>query len=471
MSEREQTDDSEINAIPLVQRVIFRWRYLFLAMLPGPIGVLIFALFFATLPHKTMNQDIRLFGVFGGAYPNGVAFQKEDLMTPEVMTALGIRVGLPELHRGKYSGLLSIERTAVNTDMIRHIYDQKAKAVKDEKSTTGSLKDLEDLNTEMLERIADENKNLYQLTINHERYGVSISGAERILQAWPSIWQREFISNFRVMTDLTFKGSNLIDAGDLSKPENAYYANDQLNHVARGLSIMSGDIRFLKLQSNLKRTPDEMIMALEEYRKTFFQPLYSSVLSIDSPLSEFYLQDLRLNVAKIDKEIDSLQRVVHDVLAVDVRTTTEPGPKADGDIITIGDGTLNDIVGLVQKASMQDFLTSTLKERHALEVQKAVVEKNLAQVDTNKLLTPQFVEATSKIHKDIIDEYNFLLALAERRVTQDALEFYVPVSAPYLNGSATNPYAVRVAGLLALLGFFVCGLVFVFIPRSEEKNV
>lgn len=461
--------DDSVDILPFILRVLKRWRLIAVLSIPVPVIIAV-SLFATTLqPTKSISQIIRFYGIVDGSYPNGTAFTSQDLYTPEVLGRLAQKVEIPELSVAEYYELFEMQPYGVNLKLLEAIHQGEVDQVKDNKEH--SQADLEKINSDFLSRVESENKNLWRLTLEHERLGLSEEAAARVLAAWPKAWEEEMVGNFRVLSDLGLRGSTLIDGGDLSIPENAYYANEQLSHVVAGLGRMSNDVRFRKLQSEKGRTPDELLISIAEYRKVFFQPLYSSVLSIDSPLSEFYLQDQELEIARLEKEISSLQSVVDDVLSVDVRTQASPGPKADGDIITIGDGTLNDIVGLVQKASMQDFLTGTLNKRHGLEVQKSQVEKSLAQVQGNRLLSPEFVATVSGIHDDILKEYNDLLRSAEERVNQSYLSFYKPMGPAFTEGdSLIHPLMSRIVPVSwALCVFLLCSIQLVR-PRPEEEQ-
>ena len=458
----------EIDLLHLLKRSVARWRLYVIVAVLITLGTAIAAVFERYTAFSVSHQDLRLFGVHKGAYPNGVPFVEADFFLPEVMEVLAAKTGVECLVDDMCPDLLDMNRAYPGRHLLELVYAEKAKVIEGEKRDD-TLADLQRLRDEFLEQIDKEFEDTYDLIVNHERYNISHVDAESLLREWPAAWQFVMNSNFRVNLNLTLVGSEFVDVSSFAKPQNVYYANDQINHLVMGLQVLSRDSRFQKMTSLSGRTPGEILLAIDEYKKVFFQPLYSSILSIETPLSKFYLSDQQLEIERLSEQIASLQSTIDDVLAVDVRTKTKPGPEPDGDIITIGDGTLNDIVGLVQKASMQDYLTTTLDRRHQLEVERSHLQKSLKQVSGNTLLTDEFVSSVSDIHQSLILEYNDLLGKARDYISAEHLEMYKLSSEPHVSKRPMPDMLIKVP--LAAMGVIILlFVVFAFVPLKEEKT-
>lgn len=468
MEEQRSSFSEEIDIRALFLRVFARWRVFFLYTLGSALAIAAAAAYYAANTNKVATRDIRLFGV-ETQYPNGTPFDLTDFLEPMVLQELFTSTGLTQFDPEEYENIVSVSRAVNDVGFIMAKYAIKADMIASSKDDD-SLSQLQQLGFQRDEELNSANKGIITLQVDYEKHGLSKDSAEVLLNAWPRIWEEYFTREYRVIADLSLNSMALIAGGDLSIPENAYYARQQLDFVRANITKFSGDLRFRRMESNRGRTPIEILRGIDEYDRVLFTPLYSSILSIDSPLSEFYLSDQELRIEQLDKQIASLQTVVDDITKMEVGVRNEPGngsSQTDGDIIQIGDGTLNDIVGLVQKASLQDFLTSTLERRHGLVVEKTEVEKSLAQVQGNTLLSPEFVETVSKIHQDIMDEYGDLLLKAEVIAFSTKRNLFESTSDVQFIGSRFHPKLAIWPGFPAA-GLFLLAMICVVIPTRKE---
>ena len=429
----------------------------------------LYAGLFAVSTNKVMRQDIRLFGIDNN-YPNGLEFNTRDLLEPDILEELFVSSGLDDFSPDEYTNIVSIERSTRDRGFINEKYDLQAKNILSKKDAD-TFTELNKLASERNQAIADANRDRFTLQVNYEQFGISAEAAEIMLDAWPKIWEDYVVGNYRVVTDLSLKSMALVKDADLSIPEHAYYASQQLDYVENNLNKFTADPRFKRMQSKTGRTPIEVLNGLAEYRSVFFTPLYSSVLSIDTPLSEFYLSERKLRIEELDKQIASLQTVVDDISSMEIgnRAGTKGNADGDPDIIQIGDGTLNDIVGLVRKASLQEFLTSTLRERHGLVVEKASIEKQLQQISENELLSDQFVATVTKIFHQILGEYADFLEQAEERALDSRIKLFITDTDASIVGSRVHPKLNQLS-LVPVVIFVIACLVCVLIRRKEEDE-
>lgn len=471
-TEKEQFDSDDLDVFTLIKRVVFRWKIFVLFGLGS--GAAIFALnaIYAVNTKKVAQLDIRTFGI-EQTYPNGTPFSLTDFLEPAILNDLFASTGLTQFDPEEYENILSIRRSTADTSFINAKYAVQADLiVADKDQSESSLAALQDLALQKQAELQQANKDIITLQVDYERFGIDKQSAEILLETWPKIWANYMVRNYRVVFDLSLNSMALIDGGDLSVPENAYYARQQLDFVRGNVQRFTSDPRYRRMVSNRGRTPIEILRGINEYDQVLFTPLYSSILSIESPLSEFYLADKTLRIEQLDKQIASLQTVVDDITKMEMGVRSQSGSSGanvDGDIIQIGDGTLNDIVGLVQKASLQDFLTSTLERRHQLVVEKTGVEKGLSQIKGNTLLSPEFVKTVSKIHKDIIDEYGDLLKKAEVIAFNTTPVMYQPISDAQYIGSRIHPKA-HLWPLVSVFGLIVLAFIFVVIPTRKEQE-
>ena len=471
----EENDPLELNLLQIAKRIIFRWRIFVFIVVVTTTALLAFSLFYVTTTNRVIRQDIRLFGLLSN-YENGVPFSINDFYEPDILRELFETTGLSDIDEEDYRDLIKITPTREDIGFIREKYAVKARIITEEKSDD-TLAQLQNLALERDAEIASLQPDTYTLQVNHEQFGLAEESAKLLLEKWPVIWENHMMARYRVLTDLSLNSMALIENQYLGKPEAAYYARQELNFIKNNIGKFKNDPRFKKLKSNKGRTPVELEIGINEYDTVLFTPLYSSVLSIDSGLSDFYLKDQRLTIDQMDKQIASLQSIVDDITTMEIGTRTnavqqtQTGSGVSGDIIQIGDGTLNDIVGLVQKASLQDFLTQVLERRHSLVVQKTNVEKSLEQVDSNKLLTEEFIQSVSNIHVEIIEEYNDLLSKAEKVALDNHLTMYSYKNAAYIKGDNLLHPKTKYLSALPILFCVIAGLIIMLIPLPYEKSL
>ena len=448
-------------------RIFRRWR-IFCLYLAAAAGVFIAAMtLYAASTNKVMRYEVKLFGI-DNAYPNGVPFSTTDFLEPDILAELFESVGMGDIDDDLYTQIVSIQPLRRDVGYVHARFDVRAAAV--DRKDSGALAALQELAVARDAEIAQANTGRFILQVDYERHGIDKESAKVILDAWPRVWERHVVDNYRVVTDLSLRTMTHVAGTDLNVPENVYYANQQLNFITDNIGSFTHDPRFKRIVSSEGRTPKELLRSIDEYRSVFFRPLYSSVLAIKSPLSEFYLNEQKNRIVEIDKQIGSLQSIVDDItnMEVGVRTRANQEASDGGDIIQIGDGTLNDIVGLVQKASLQDFLTSTLERRHGLVVEKASVERQLAQVSNDTLLSPEFIEQVSGIHQSILNEYSNILDQAEALALDSRLDLFRPISNAYTIGGRIHPKWHLLIVVLAL-GMFIVAVSAAVVPLKHEN--
>ena len=459
--------NDEIDVRILALRVIHRWATLLIVLFYSVLGIIVFFSYDFFKVNKVAVQDIRLFGI-DDKYPNGTPFSVTDFLEPQILVELFKSAGVAGLTPEEQLQAVSVTQSRNDTALITAKYNAKAEAIGSEKD---SFAQLQALGLQRDEELAASNKGVYTLQVNYEQFGISKETATIMLLNWPRIWESYVVRKYRVVTDLSLKSMALVNDSDLASPAAAYYARQQLDYVRTNIETFAGDPRFRRRESTNGRTPIEILRGIDEYDRVLFTPLYSSILSIDSPLSEFYLSDKKLRIEQLDKQIVSLQTVVDDITKLEVGVRNESGRSSngDGDIIQIGDGTLNDIVGLVQKASLQDFLTATLERRHDLVVEKTEVEKSLAQISGNKLLSPEFIQTVSDIYSDIMDEYGQLLVQAETLALDSRIQMFEPKQDAAFIGSRLHP-KFKIAPLAVVIALMLCCMVMVAMPTKRERR-
>lgn len=460
-------DEFHIDIKTLALRIIHRWDIFLAVIFLSACGTGAFLSFYAFQTNKIAVQDIRLFGI-DDRYPNGTPFSGADFLEPEILAELFYSAGVTGLTPEEQLQAVSIRQSRNDTALITAKYNARAEAIASEKD---SFAQLQALGLQRDEELAASNKGVYTLQVNYEELGISKDTATIMLLNWPRIWESYVVDKYRVVTDLSLKSMAVVNDSDLASPAAAYYARQQLDYVRANMETFAGDPRFRRLESTSGRTPIEILRGIDEYDRVLFTPLYSSILSIDSPLSKFYLSDKTLRIEQLDKQIASLQEVVDDITKLEVGSRQESGRSSsggDGDIIQIGDGTLNDIVGLVQKASLQDFLTATLERRHDLVVEKTEVEKSLAQISGNKLLSPEFIQTVSDIYSDIMDEYGQLLVQAETLALDSRIQMFEPKQDAAFIGSRLHP-KFKIMPAVVVIALMLCSLILVAIPTRRER--
>ena len=464
-------NDDDIDLYKIVLRVLARWKIYLLIILTLWTCIAAFVFVYPATTNKVLRQEIRLFGL-ENTYPNGVPFTINDFKEPVILRELFHGAGLTEIDESQYTDIIDIRRTYKDTEFLTQKYQIEADLISASKDPD-ALAQIQQLALERDAAIASLNPDTYTMQVNYEQFGLDKEAASLLLEQWPIVWQKHLIKEYRVLSDLFLNSMSLVNREYLGNPEAAYYARQQLEFIRKNVKQFSDDTRFKKMVSEDGRTPIELLRGIQEYDQVLFTPLYSSVLSIDSALSEFYLQDQELAIVQLDKQIESLQGIVDDITTMEIGVRSRAGSQStvpdDGDIIQIGDGTLNDIVGLVQKASLQDFLTTTLERRHQLVVQKTSIEKQLAQVSGNNLLTEEFISSVSDIHNQIMNEYNDLLEKAYELVIDDRIQMFSYVSASYEKGGQRLHPKTPLFALLPIALLIPVIMIFALIPLKSEK--
>ncbi|MBO6639009.1 MAG: hypothetical protein JJ920_15710 [Roseitalea sp.] len=404
---------------------------------------------------QTMEYYVELSGIEKSSYPNGTAFSPQDLIAPAVINRLSATV-LPQTESFEIRNALTVTFANPATEAILMNYRERVSGA------NVTIAELNTLSAELEEQLANSIQQMLRISLDYGALGLSESQARNVVTALPGIWSDVYTTQFRVLDDTVLQGQSIAANAQLDEALGVIEADRTIVAMRVGLEAMSGDNRLASLQTESGQTPEDLANRLESFEAVYLSPIISRQLAADNTLVRFYLNDISREIERLDDALASLNATVEDVKAVIGNRNVGPsGLGAGGEAqttssgIQVGNGAIDEIVDLANRASLSGYLTSVFERRHTLVSQRANLQSRLRQINEEPVLSQAFVAAAQSQWTQLIESYNALLSGARVTVRNSSGELYRPaLAARDVTSSVGRPLLIY-GGMGLLLALFV----------------
>ncbi len=360
MSASSEQFDDEISLADIMLKLWRRRGLIFIIpILSCALGVFM-VLLTATQSSIPVVHYVNLTGIEKGKYPNGVEFSPRDLQSPEVLRSLAEKFGIEQSE--DFGEAVSVSYGAPITEGILEKYQirlsQKGlKAV-----------EVDAINADFNEELARATEKTAQIAIDYQSIGVDEGLAAQMAIALPTIWAEVFTTKFRVLDNTQLTGLSQANKLSLSSSAGVLEASDYVDDIIRGLKVIQKDSRLSGLQTNSGATAADLGVGVEDFNNLYLSAILSHNLGNEDPLTKLYQTDLILRISMIKEQVEGIDDAINSIQSVVAGEANQvaAGQAYGADRMQVTGDAISDIVNLVNKSSLSDFLKFSEDKLNAL---------------------------------------------------------------------------------------------------------
>jgi hypothetical protein len=454
MAQVSDTTD-EVSIADILSRI---WRGRGWILFCAAIGVVIAAIYItasAVRVNRPVVYYIDLNGITNERYPGGAQFSPQNLVAPEVLSEIRKRfnidpnIKLREAFTAAYG-------SPIIAGMQRY-YQRRLEA------RNLSQTDLAAINAEYDRELRAAIHSSIQIDINHSLIGLDTAAGMAIARALPEVWTEVYSTRFNIFADDGVTPVVISEADEkMGSVASVLIVDAALSTMRKGLKRLGEDNRF----SALITKDNVSIAALAERLSTFDSIYFGTIKAVAfqskdgvgvayTTVTRQRLAELMRNVAQYDTALDKLLRPRPSTLPAD------GGAMASKDGLQLGESGISEILQLADRASSNAFIHETLEKRQEMAFEASALQKELDIVTSEQGIADLGIpreQATAAL-KELVRQYNELLARADASLRTQFKSLYTPSAGPFVPGSFLPGWAIPAlfaAGATGgLLGIFV----------------
>lgn len=465
MADNTEHLDDEISVADIVLKLWQKRGLIFiLPLLFGILGVIV-VLTMATKAKNPMIYYVSLTGIEKGAYPNGVAFSPRDLRAPEVLAVLSARMGIE--NSDDFEAAISVSLGAPTMEGILKKYGERLSKKKLQSA------EIDAINAELNEELSRATEKTATIVIDYQSLGLDEGRAEQLAVLLPTVWAEVFTTQFRVLDNTKLSGAAQIKYLTLQTAAGTLEANDHVNMMLEALQTLQEDSRLSGLQAANGATSSDLRVRVNNFNNLYLSAILSRNLGNEDALTKFYQTDLSLRIAQINEQIGgiddailSIQRVISGEQRASV---TGQGYSSERMQVT-GDA-ISDIVNLVNKSSLSDYLTTMYKNKSVLIEQRSELNLRLSKISEKTEYDAEFLSEAEKSLNALNEEYGQLLSAARMMNRENNATLSRALGSPHRSGSLIPERGILIILMAAMAGVLIGAVLALVLPPKSIRKV
>lgn len=467
----QQESDREVTIADVLRR---GWRYRGLFVI---LPILSAAIALAILMAQGLNLRnpivyyITLKGIEDGKYPNDTQFAPTDLLIPEVIASVAQQFGFKD--RAALRDAFQVQYGSLLEDGVNSKYRQLLAAAKNASAT-----EIGTINAAYADEIARTVKSGVRIDFDYVSLGIDKKTGEAIAAALPEAWTTIYPKLFKIIVDTELQDVTVSrSVVGLDDTASLLSTAATLKNLRNGLTIISQDNRINSIATTAGNNGANLIQDLERFSTQYFDPLFHSADS-RNPVSETHVRRIEFELANQQRQLAGLTETIRDLQNFrsskqNTGVAQPQQPPANGTGVQLNDSGIAEIAGLVERATLADYLREVLDQRQLKTVALSELQLELAAL-TNPLpasLDSSFRAAATEQFKTLVDQYSELLIAARARLTESMAEMYVPASSPKATGSIVPPRFSAIICFSILIGLLLAALAALVLPFRKQVVV
>ena len=465
MAEQIQTADDEISIGDILVKL---WRrrglILIVPILAGALGVLA-VLLTATQSSAPVVHYVNLTGIEKGKYPNGVDFSPRDLQSPEVLSGLADKFGIEQSE--DFGEAVSVSYGAPTTEGILEKYQVRL-------SQKGlKAAEIDAINAELNEELGRATEKTAQIAIDYQSIGVDEGLAAQMAVALPTIWAEVFTTKFRVLDSTLLSGLSQADRLSLQSSAGVLESSDYVDDMLRGLKVIDEDGRLSGLQTGSGATATDLRVRVEDFNNLYLSAILSRNLGKADSLTKFYQTDLSLRINMIDEQIEGIDAAINSIQSVISGETNQvaAGQAYGADRMQVTGDAISDIVNLVNKSSLSEYLTNLYEEKQELIRERSQLNLRLSKIQEDVDYGSDFLQSSEDKLNALNENYVELLLAAREMNRQNNKTLSQSLGSPHRAGSLIPKRGILIILLSVVAGGFIAAVAALLMPvRQTTKS-
>lgn len=376
----------------------------------------------------SVSYYLELTGIEKGTYPNGADFSPQDLLNPEVVSRLAEQFNIEQT--SDVAQHVSVTYgTPLSIGVIK-AYQAALSA-----NSKAGPEEIEQINQRYRERIEDAAQRGLSITVDYVALGIDQTTGMQLARKLPALWSEVFSKRFQIFLD-TGIASLSINSGDadIRTTVGVIEIDSRLRAIKKGTDILLNDGRLKSLRTADGVSSADLEARIDDFRRIYFEPIYSSSFSSNDSLALVYRRDMELEIEQLDTELTELTARIETIKELqrnDRGTSDASGKNAGGSQMQIQGDALGQLVSLSQQASLSEYLQDSFNTRLERVNTKAELESQLkkmggaAQTASRPFALSEEFMAESKNRYDTIErDYRNLLGAAQTTAEREIPVLY-----------------------------------------------
>ena len=459
----KQEFDDEISLSDIVLK-LWQRRGLVCA-LPLLFGILgaIAVLGMATQAKTPIIHYVSLTGIEKGAYPNGVAFSPKDMRAPEVLAALSERMGME--NDDNFAEAISVSLGAPTTGGILKKYGERLS----QKGLQSA--EIDAINAELNEELRRATEKTAAIAIDHQSLGMDEDRAKQLAVLLPQVWAEVFTTQFRVLDNTQLSGAAQIEYLSLQTSAGTLEANDHVNTMLDALETLEEDGRLAGLQTRSGATPSDLRVRISNFNNLYLSAIMSRNLGNEDALTKFYQTDLSLRINKIYEQIAGIDDAILSIQSVisGEQRASAAGQGYSSDRMQVTGDAIGDIVNLVNKSSLSDYLTTLYEKKSELIDERSELNLRLSKILEKTDYGADFLETAEGRLNALNAEYGELLAAARKMNRENNATLSRALGSPHRAGSLIPRRGILIILMAAMAGGLIGAVLALVLPPKSAR--
>ena len=360
-------------------------------------------------------------------YPNGAAFSPQDLVNPLVLKIIGADFDLDTQSLAKSidvqfgtpisSGVLAEYRSALSAN------------------SNSSAADLANLNRHYEEKVNAAAKRGLKISIDFRELNVTEKVGQYIAESLAKAWNQVYIEQFNTSIPRKISRLQLTDGTTITNTAvGLQQADIKLREVEKGVAVMAeSSFRGLRTDSGLSAS--DLLGSIGDFRRIFFEPVFSAAFEKQSSLSRLYEQGYRVQLETLAMEMTEIDARVSDIRNYQNRTLASNTQNSGNQSAQLDGSALTAIVKLSEQATLSVYLQESLNQRYELVKYKSDLMARLARIqprneDAAIELSNEFLQQTFDRYAIIIGGYRELLLTMQASQKDQIPSYYSVITQP-----------------------------------------
>ena len=465
MAEQIQTADDEISIGDILVKL---WRrrglIIIIPTLAGALGVLA-VLLMATQSSAPVVHYVNLTGIEKGKYPNGVKFSPRDLQSPGVLSSLADKFGIEQSE--DFGEAVSVSYAAPATKGILEKYKVKL-------SQKGlNAAEVDAINAELNEELGRATEKTAQIAIDYQSIGVDEGLAAQMAVELPKIWAEVFTTKYRILDNTLLSGLSQVENLSLQTSVGVLESSDYVGDMMRGLKVIQEDGRLSGLQTNSGSTAADLLVSVEDFNNLYLSAVLSHNLGNKDTLTRFYQADLKLRIKMIYEQVEGLDGAIGSIRSVISGESNQAssGQAYNADRMQVTGDAISDIVNLVNKSALSEYLTELYEKKQELVFQRAELNLRLSKIEEDFDYGSDFLTVAESKLNALNADYVELLVAAREMNRQNNKTLSTSLGSPHRAGSLIPKRGILIILLSVVAGGFVAAVAALLMPvRQTTKS-
>ena len=433
-----------------------------LPLLAGLVGV-VAVLMMVVQARTPVIHYVSLIGIEKGSYPNGVAFSPRDMQAPEVLAELSQRIGFE--NNEDLRDAINVTLGAPTTSGIIKKYNERLA----KKGLNAA--EINAINEQLNEELTLATQKSAIISVDYQSPNISLDQGKQIAMLQPKVWAEVFTRQFRILDNTQLSGSAQVETLNLTSSAGALEANNHVIDMLRSLTILEEDIRLSGLQTSMGRTPADLRVGIDNFNNLYLSAILSSNLGEADALTKFYQTDLTLRINKIYEQLEGIDSSINSIQSV-INGDQSAGLAGQGysaDRMQVTGDAISDIVNLVNKSSLSDYLTELYETKYELIEERSEINLRLNKILDRADYGDSFLKDEEYRLNALNDEYVELLIKAREMNRKNNATLSRAPGSPHKIGSPLPKNSILIILLTVLAGGFVAAVMALILPSREAQ--